>query len=110
LPDIYFTSNQGENKLYLNKGDLVFEDITDEAFSDYQDDWSTGVTMADVNNDGWIDIYTSAVSGYLGYQGGNRLWLNQGDLTFEEAGAEIGLGLSVFGTQAAFEKSINRNR
>jgi len=102
LPDIFFTSNQGSNQLYLNKGDLVFEDISTQAFPEYKDDWTTGVTMADVNNDGWIDIYTSAVSRYKGYRGHNRLWINQGDLTFREAANDVGLNLGVYGTQAAF--------
>lgn len=102
LPDIYLTSNQGENKLYLNQGGLQFRDITAVAFPSFRDDWSTGVTMADVNNDGWMDIYTSVVSEYKGYKGRNRLWINQGDLTFVEADSSAGLVLQIYGTQAAF--------
>jgi hypothetical protein len=57
LPDLYFTGNSVENKLYLNKGDWRFEDVTDLTKTGGRKDWRTGVTMADVNGDGWLDIY-----------------------------------------------------
>ena len=57
LTDLYFVSNQGENKLYLNKGNLRFEDITKKSGIEGHADWQTGVTMADVNGDGFLDIY-----------------------------------------------------
>ena len=57
LEDIYFTSNQGSNKLYINKGKFHFEDITDKAGVPGKGNWKSGVTMADVNDEGWLDIY-----------------------------------------------------
>ncbi|MBV8391460.1 MAG: VCBS repeat-containing protein, partial [Mucilaginibacter sp.] len=103
LPDIYFTSNKkGGNKLYLNKGNYQFEDITDKAGVAGTADWCTGVTMADVNNDGYLDIYVCAVSGKLGFKGHNMLYINNHDGTFTEQSAAYGLDFSGYSTQAAF--------
>src|SRR4030095_16871923 len=69
LPDIYFTANsKGHNKLYLNKGNFVFEDITDKAGIAGSSDWCSGVTMTDVNADGLLDIYVSVGANYLWLQ------------------------------------------
>lgn len=103
LPDIYFTANnQGGNKLYLNKGDFKFEDITDKAAVAGKSDWCTGATMADVNGDGFLDIYVSTVSGKYELKGHNELYINNGNNTFSEKSAEYGLNTSCFTTQAAF--------
>lgn len=107
LPDLFFTSNQEQNKLYLNRGDFKFEDVTNKAIGDHVDDWSTGVAMADVNGDGRLDIYVSNVGSYLKIQGENKLYINQGKNEdgipqFEEKGEEYGLDLIGFSTQAAF--------
>lgn len=103
LPDIFFTANQnGGNKLYMNKGNYQFEDITAKAGVAGTNDWSTGVTMADVNNDGYLDIYVCAVAGKLGLKGHNLLYINNHDGTFTERSAEYGLDFSGFSTQAAF--------
>jgi hypothetical protein len=103
LPDIFFTSNQkGGNKLYLNKGNYHFEDITQKAGVAGTADWSTGVTMADVNNDGYLDIYVCAVAGKLGLKGHNMLYINNHDGTFTESSAAYGLDFSGYSTQAAF--------
>ncbi|MDB4901836.1 MAG: repeat protein [Mucilaginibacter sp.] len=103
LPDIFFTSNKkGGNKLYLNKGNYQFEDITDKAGVAGSADWCTGVTMADVNNDGYLDIYVCAVAGKLGLKGHNMLYINNHDGTFTEKSAEYGLDFSGYSTQAAF--------
>jgi enediyne biosynthesis protein E4 len=103
LPDIYFTANKrGGNKLYLNKGNYQFEDVTEQAGVAGIADWSSGVTMADVNNDGWLDIYVCAVAGKLGMQGHNMLYINNHDGTFTEASAKYGLDFSGYSTQAAF--------
>lgn len=102
LPDIYFTGNQVKNRLYLNKGSLQFEDITVEAGVGGQSTWNTGTTMADVNGDGLLDIYVSAVVGVNGFRGHNELFINNGDLSFTESAAEYGLDLDTYSSQAAF--------
>lgn len=103
LPDIYFTANShGGNKLYLNKGNFQFEDITEKAGVAGGSDWCSGVTMADVNGDGFLDIYVSAVSNAFGLQGHNELFINNGNGTFTERAAEYGLAFSGYSVQAAF--------
>ncbi len=80
LADIYFTANsKGHNKLYLNRGNFNFEDITEKAGVSGSSDWCTGVTMADVNGDGWLDIYVSAFSKNFGLKGHNELFINKSD-------------------------------
>jgi len=102
LIDLYFTSNQHSNKLYLNKGELQFEDITGEAGVAGTGHWSTGVAMADVNGDGFLDIHVCQVAGYKGLKGHNQLFINQGDLSFREETASYGVDFRGFSTQAAF--------
>jgi len=89
LIDLYFTGNMVENKLYLNKGNLQFEDITDIAGVAGDERWFTGVTMADVNNDGFLDIYCS-VGGKFAPKG-NLLFMNNGDSTFSEKADAYGV-------------------
>jgi hypothetical protein len=100
--DIFFTANQGPNKLYLNTGNLTFKDITEEAGIINKEDWSTGVSMADVNGDGFLDIYVCKVGNYKLMTGSNQLFINNGDLTFTEKSAEFGLNFSGFSTHTAF--------
>ncbi len=103
LPDIYFTANsKGHNKLYLNKGNFEFEDVTDKAGVAGTSDWCTGVTMADVNGDGLLDIYVCAVANMHGLKGHNELFINNGNGTFTESAAKYGLNFSGFSTQAVF--------
>jgi hypothetical protein len=102
LTDLYFSSNQGDNRLYLNQGGLRFEDITEKAGVAGSGDWSTGVVMADVNGDGWLDIHVCNVGGYKGLEGRNQLLINQGDLTFRDETEAWGLDFQGFSTQAAF--------
>ncbi|GAB2810738.1 VCBS repeat-containing protein [Ferruginibacter profundus] len=103
LPDIYFTANsKGNNKLYLNKGNMQFEDITDKAGVKGISDWCTGSTMADVNSDGLLDIYVSSVSGKYGLTGHNELYINNGNGTFTEKSEAYGLNTACFTTQTAF--------
>ncbi|MDN3643530.1 FG-GAP-like repeat-containing protein [Lutimonas halocynthiae] len=89
LIDLYFSGNMVPNKLYLNKGDLNFEDITESANVAGDNRWFTGVTMADVNNDGLLDIYCS-VGGKFGTKA-NLLYINNGDNTFSEKAEEYGV-------------------
>jgi len=101
LPDLYFTSNVGPNRLYLNKGNYRFEDVTERAGVADSGPWKTGVTMADVNGDGFVDIYVSGVD-YLGMHGHNVLYINNGDGTFTDRTKEYGLDFAGFATQALF--------
>lgn len=106
LTDLFFVSNQGKNKLYINKGvkdgNPTFEDISEKAGIEGFSDWKTGVTMADINGDGLLDIYVCAVGNYKGLEGSNELYINNGDLTFTEKSNEYGLDFTGFSTQAAF--------
>ncbi len=102
LPDLYLVSNRGKNKLYLNKGNFQFEDATEKAGLGGFADWQTGVTMADVNGDGWLDVYVCAVSNYKGLEGSNELYINNQNGTFSEKAAEYGLDFQGFSTQATF--------
>ncbi len=102
LPDVLLTSNQGTSRLYLNKGMLKFEDITDRSGMQQDSMWSTGATMVDLNNDGWLDLYICN-SGHI--QDGNRinkLYINNKNNTFTESAALFGLDISGFCTQASF--------
>ena len=102
LVDLYFTSNQGPNKLYLNKGNMKFEDITESAGVAGHSDWKTGAVMADVNGDGFLDIYVTAVVGVCGFEGKNELFINQGDGTFKEEARKYGLDFATYSGSAAF--------
>ncbi len=101
LPDLYFTSNVGSNRLYRNLGNYRFEDITERAGVADPEGWKTGVTMADVNGDGRLDIYVSAMS-YLTLHGHNVLYINNGDGTFTDRTKQYGLDFAGYSTQAVF--------
>ena len=102
LSDLFFVSNMGNNKLYLNKGDLKFEDISDKANISGNASWQTGVTLVDINNDGFLDIYICAVSEYLDFKGHNELYINNGDNTFTEKAKDYGLDFKGYSTQSYF--------
>ncbi|WP_136468707.1 VCBS repeat-containing protein [Flagellimonas onchidii] len=92
LQDLFFTSNIYHNKLFLNKGDFKFEDITLKAGIEKRAGFDTGVSVADVNNDGFLDIYINRAGWYNGKQKlANMLYINNGDLTFTEKAKEYGL-------------------
>src|SRR3954471_18903056 len=102
LSDVLLTSNMADNKLYLNKGNLKFEDISYKAGLRQDSMWSTGVVMADVNGDGWLDIY-ECNSGHMhnGHRR-NKLYINNHDLTFTESAKAYGLDVSGYSTQVSF--------
>jgi len=102
LIDIYLTANQGENKMYLNKGNWEFEDITLQAGLASPGAWKTGVSMVDINGDGLLDIYQCRLGNYKGIRGKNQLFINQGNLTFTEEAAAYGIDFSGFSTHSAF--------
>ena len=100
LTDVFMTGNMTPNKLYLNKGDMTFADISKEAAMEGDMRWYTGVTMVDINEDGWLDIYVS-VSGLKGNTN-NQLFVNNGDLTFTEMASAYGLADAGNSIQSAF--------
>ena len=100
LNDIYLTGNLVPNKLYLNKGNLEFEDISEKAEVSGDQRWYTGSTMVDVNNDGYLDIYVSA-SNYT-HNSGNQLFINNGDNTFNEEAEAYGIADKSTSIQSTF--------
>ena len=100
LSDIYVTANMGKNKLFLNKGDMKFEDISVQAGIEGNKPWSTGVVMADINNDGLLDIYVSNAGNLEGNNHDNDLYINNGDLTFTEKAEEYNLAKTGFTTHS----------
>ncbi len=100
LKDVFFTGNQVSNKLYLNKGNLQFEDITDKAGVSGDKRWYTGVTMADVNADGYLDIYCSVGGKFQAKE--NQLYINNQDGTFTEKAKDYGLADIGNSVQATF--------
>ena len=105
LPDIFFTANQESNKLFLNKGNFQFEDITETsgiAGAVGNKSWSTGTTMVDINNDGFLDIYVCMIHGFKNLEGTNKLYINQGNNTFIESASKYGLDIKTYAHQATF--------
>jgi enediyne biosynthesis protein E4 len=109
LPDIFFCGNMKSNKLYINKGDFKFEDITDKAGLNSEGVWSTGVTFADVNGDGLLDIYVCKSGDFKSKNRSNALYINNGpsashpgEVTFTERAKEYGLNNMGLSTHAVF--------
>lgn len=90
LTDLYFSGNMVSGRIYLNKGGLEFEDITEKSGLT-NTRWGTGVTMADVNQDGWMDIYVTVSGSDILEERANMLYINNGDNTFTEKAAQYGI-------------------
>src|SRR3954470_12851995 len=101
LKDIFFTGNQVSCRLYINKGKNRFEDITEKAGVS-TDSWCTGVSIADVNNDGYDDIYVCVFGKDLMHRSKNLLFINQHNLSFKEEAEAYGLADTAYSTQAVF--------
>ncbi len=102
LADVLLTSNMGENKLYLNKGGMKFEDITAKSGMKQDSMWSTGILFVDVNNDSWLDIYICNAGHMENGNRRNKLYINNHDLTFTEEAAKYGLDIKAYTTQVSF--------
>jgi hypothetical protein len=107
LMDLYFTANQSSDKLYLNQGDFQFIDITDKAGISNAENWTTGVTVVDINNDGWMDIYVCRVGNLSEIKSHNLLYINQGPNSegiprFVEESEKYKLNIHSYATQATF--------
>jgi hypothetical protein len=103
LPEVFFTANSGDNKLYLNKGNFQFEDITAKAGLNNQGRWSTGIVFVDMNADGWLDIYVCNAGNMLKPElRKNQLYINNKNLTFTEQAAAYGLDNDGYTTHASF--------
>ncbi|APG59756.1 VCBS repeat-containing protein [Christiangramia salexigens] len=107
LIDLYFTSNESADKLYLNKGNFKFEECTQNCGIDNAAGWTTGVSNVDINGDGLLDLYISKVSGFQELKGHNLLYINtgnnsKGEPVFKESAEEYGLDFSGFSTQSVF--------
>ena len=103
LEDVFLTSNQGQDHLYQNLGNLKFKKITVGAKINHSFGWSTGVNITDINGDGWKDIYICRVGQYLKFKNDyNKVYINNKNGTFTESSLELGLRFSGFSTQSAF--------
>ncbi|MGB0840521.1 MAG: FG-GAP repeat domain-containing protein, partial [Chitinophagales bacterium] len=104
--DVFFTSNMGSNKLFLNEGNLQFKDVTEQAQLAGMDGWTAGCSVVDINNDGMLDIYVSQMGEFQTIKGRNQLYVCQkienGIPVFEDKAADYGLDFKVFGTQSSF--------
>ena len=102
LVDVYLSANQKKNRLYLNKGNFEFQDITEMAGVGGNKAWSTGVSMVDINADGLLDIYVCNSGDVKGTRKQNELFINNGDLTFKESASNYGLDDKGYSTHASF--------
>lgn len=100
--DLLFTSNQEKAKIFLNQGKLQFKEITELTGIETEKGWKTGIALADVNNDGWLDIYISYSGNHSKNNRRNKLFINQGDLTFKEQAKTYGIDDVGYTSQSAF--------
>jgi len=104
--DLFFAANQGQNKIFLNQGDMKFKDVTSAAKIPQDGSWSTGVSVVDINNDGLLDIYICKVGNYESLHAKNQLLICKGIVNgvpvYEDEAAKYGLDFSGFSTQAVF--------
>lgn len=102
LADIYFTANMSQNRLYVNQGEWTFEDHTVSSGAGGKSAWSTGVSVVDINGDGWLDLYVCNSGDIKGDNKQNELFINNGNLTFTDRAEEYGLADKGYSTHAAF--------
>ena len=102
LADVFLTGNQVSNRLYVNLGNFRFEDVTEEAGLHSAGAWTTGVSMVDINGDGWLDLYLSKSGPPGGPKRHNELFVNQHDGTFVEMAHEYGIAFQALGIHASF--------
>jgi hypothetical protein len=103
LPDVFFTANMGNNALFLNKGNFQFEDISATAGFGPKEQWSTGVTMVDINHDGWLDIYVCNAGHLMNPEKRkNQLFINNHNNTFSDSATAYGLDNNGYSTHASF--------
>jgi len=103
LDDVFFAANMRSNRLYINKGKMQFEDVTKSAGLTSSGKWATGVSMVDINQDGWLDIYVCYAGPYAdAAKRANELYINNGNATFSEKAAAYGLADTGHSVQAAF--------
>ncbi|MFV5698285.1 VCBS repeat-containing protein [Flavobacterium sp. ZT3R17] len=102
LSDVFFTSNLGADKLYLNKGNFKFEDISKKAGVEGNKSWSTGVVMVDINGDGLLDIYVCSAGNNINSIRKSQLFINNGNLTFTDKAEQYNLADTGITTHAAF--------
>ena len=102
LTDVFFAGNLASNKLYLNQGNFRFHDITEKAGIGGEGIWTTGVSVADVNGDGWLDLYLCKSGPPGSERRSNELFINNGDSTFREMAAEYGLAFEGLSVHASF--------
>ena len=102
LPELFFAANMGPDRLYLNLGGFAFEEVSQKAGLVQENSWKTGVTMVDINDDGWLDIYLCRSGNVAAHRRRNLLYVNNGNLTFTEQAAEYGLDLATYSNHAAF--------